>query len=142
MNKILLFISTIALTIVYSCGESGPANNNTKKLDTPEPLERPTFFADSAFTYIQKQVDFGPRVPNTPEHDECGVWLAKELEKYGAEVIMDVGVNAPGMKMSKKSKEKLDKLINDVQGFKSVKLLNKKKAEFLFKDGSTKVIEF
>ena len=44
--------------------------------------------------------------------------------------------------MSKKSKEKLDKLINDVEGFKSVKLLNKKKAEFLFKDGSTKIIEF
>ena len=59
-----------------------------------------------------------------------------------AEVIIDVGVNAPGMKMSKKSKSKLDKLISDVDGFQSVKLLNKKKAEFLFKDGSTKIIEF
>jgi len=36
----------------------------------------------------------------------------------------------------------LDKLINDVDGFQSVKLLNKKKAEFLFKDGSTKIVEF
>ena len=44
--------------------------------------------------------------------------------------------------MSKKSKAKLDKLINDVDGFQSVKLLNKKKAEFLFKDGSTKIVEF
>ena len=60
----------------------------------------------------------------------------------GAEIIIDVGINAPGMKMSKKKREKLNKFINDVDGFKSVKLLNKKKAEFLFKDGSTKEVEF
>ena len=79
---------------------------------------------------------------------EAMIGKCKVLTSYiyafvnGAEVIIDVGVNAPGMKMSKKSKEKLDKLINDVEGFKSVKLLNKKKAEFLFKDGSTKIVEF
>ena len=44
--------------------------------------------------------------------------------------------------MSKKSRKKLDKLINDVDGFKSIKLLNKKKAEFSFKDGSVKIIDF
>jgi hypothetical protein len=60
----------------------------------------------------------------------------------GAEIIIDVGVNAPGMKMSKKSRKKLDQFIKDVDGFKSVKLLNKKKAEFLFKDGSIKIIDF
>ena len=60
----------------------------------------------------------------------------------GAEIIIDVGINAPGMKMGKKKREKLNKFINDVDGFKSVKLLNKKKAEFLFKDGSTKEVEF
>ena len=60
----------------------------------------------------------------------------------GAEIIIDVGVNAPGMKMGKKKREKLNKFINDVDGFKSVTLLNKKKAEFLFKDGSTKEVEF
>ena len=60
----------------------------------------------------------------------------------GAEIIIDVGINAPGMKMGKKKREKLNKFINDVDGFKSVKLLNKKKAEFLFKDGSTKIVEF
>ena len=72
----------------------------------------------------------------------------KVLETYinafinGTEIIIDVGINAPGMKMSKKAREKLNKFIKDVDGFKSVKLLNKKKAEFLFKDGSTKEIEF
>ena len=60
----------------------------------------------------------------------------------GAEIIIDVGVNAPGMKMSKKSRKKLDQFIKDVDGFKSVKLLNQKKAEFLFEDGSIKIIDF
>ena len=60
----------------------------------------------------------------------------------GAEVIVDVGVNAPGMKMSKGSRKKLDNFIREVDGFKSVKLLSKKKAEFIMKDGSKKIIDF
>ena len=44
--------------------------------------------------------------------------------------------------MSKKSREKLNKFIKEVDGFKSVKKINKKKAEFLFEDGTIKIIEF
>jgi hypothetical protein len=60
----------------------------------------------------------------------------------GAEVIIDVGVNAPGMKMSKGSRKKLNNFIKEVDNFKSVKLLSKKKAEFIMKDGSKKIIDF
>ena len=60
----------------------------------------------------------------------------------GAEVIIDVGVNAPGMKMSKGNRKKLNNFINEVDGFKSVKLISKKKAEFILKDGSKKIIDF
>ena len=60
----------------------------------------------------------------------------------GAEVIIDVGVNAPGMKMSKGSRKKLNDFIKEVDGFKSVKLISKKKAEFILKDGSRKIIDF
>ena len=59
-----------------------------------------------------------------------------------AQQIIDVGVNAPGKKMSKKSRQKLNKFIKDVDGFKSVKKIDKKKAEFLFEDGSKKIVEF
>ena len=60
----------------------------------------------------------------------------------GAEVIIDVGVNAPGMKMSKGSRKKLNNFIKEVDGFKSVKLISKKKAEFILKNGSKKIIDF
>ena len=60
----------------------------------------------------------------------------------GAEVIIDVGVNAPGMKMSKSSRKKLNNFIDEVDGFKTIKLISNKKAEFILKDGSKKIIDF
>jgi hypothetical protein len=60
----------------------------------------------------------------------------------GAELIIDVGMNAPGMKMSKKNREKLKNFIKQVDRFKSVELISKKKAEFTMSDGSKKTIEF
>ena len=60
----------------------------------------------------------------------------------GAEVIIDVGVNAPGMKMSKGSRKKFNNFIKEIEGFKSVKLISKNKAEFIFNDGSKKIIDF
>lgn len=46
------------------------------------------FSADSAYRYLAKQVAFGPRVPNTEAHRQTGDWLASELKRHGAEVII------------------------------------------------------
>lgn len=45
------------------------------------------FDADSAYSYVKRQVDFGPRVPNSEAHRLCGQWLESELARHGAEVI-------------------------------------------------------
>jgi hypothetical protein len=47
----------------------------------------PSFSADSAYAFVKKQVDFGPRVPNTPAHVACAQYLSAELKRFGAEVI-------------------------------------------------------
>ena len=60
----------------------------------------------------------------------------------GAELIVDVGINAPGMKMSKKSRKKLNQFIEDFDGFTSMKIISKNKAEFKYKNGSTKLLSF
>ena len=44
------------------------------------------FDADSAYTYVAKQVGFGPRVPNTEAHRLTGDWLSSELKRHGAKV--------------------------------------------------------
>lgn len=46
------------------------------------------FNADSAYSYVKAQVDFGPRVPNTTAHRRTGDWLESELKRHGAQVVV------------------------------------------------------
>tara|TARA_B110001454_G_scaffold213934_1_gene232919 strand:+ start:131 stop:1135 length:1005 start_codon:yes stop_codon:yes gene_type:complete len=54
----------------------------------------------------------------------------------GAEVIIDVGVNAPGPKMSTENRNKLDNLIEKFNDFKSIRKLSINKVEFELNNGS------
>jgi glutaminyl-peptide cyclotransferase len=51
----------------------------------------PAFNADSAYAFVQRQVDFGPRVPGTPAHTACADWMVAHLKAAGAEVIEQTG---------------------------------------------------
>jgi glutaminyl-peptide cyclotransferase len=53
----------------------------TKSVDIPK------FHRDSAYLFIKKQVDFGPRVPNTKAHTATKNWYVQKFKSYGAEVI-------------------------------------------------------
>jgi hypothetical protein len=44
------------------------------------------FDADSAYAYVEKQVSFGARVPNTSAHRACGDFFVETLRRHGAEV--------------------------------------------------------
>ena len=54
-------------------------------------IVRPDFSADSAYAYIEKQMAFGPRVPNGAAHMQCAVWLIEQLRAFGAEVELQKG---------------------------------------------------
>ena len=51
----------------------------------------PDFNQDSAYAFVKKQVDFGPRVPGSPSHAQCAQWLESKLRSYGANVIVQEG---------------------------------------------------
>lgn len=53
--------------------------------------DRPAFSGDSAYVYIEKQMSFGPRVPNSAAHMQCAVWLIEQLRACGAEVELQKG---------------------------------------------------
>ena len=74
----------------------------------------------------------------------CGAPVKAYVNAFlnGAELIIDVGVNAPGPKMSKKGRKKLNDFITEYDGFKSIKRISKKKIEFSYIDGSKKILEF
>ena len=83
-NVLVIPFLLLVLTAV-SCGNSKSRNDRTETVDK-EVIKAPEFNADSAYQYIQVQADFGPRVPNTQAHKECGEYLAGQLEKFGAKV--------------------------------------------------------
>lgn len=91
---LLLFLLLLA-AILYvvkpfldqkSTGVAPPPAVDTPRPKTPQ-IPVPDFNPDSAFLFVKKQVDFGPRVPNTPAHQKCAAWLVQEFKRYGFEVI-------------------------------------------------------
>ena len=84
----LLFLTLLlAGTAFLSCGNS--KHRPQEPAAGPEEKVRvtvPAFNADSAYTYIERQVAFGPRVPNSRAHRDCGDYLAAQLKRFGAEV--------------------------------------------------------
>ena len=88
LNHAVCILLALSFLLFESCGnESKPPAAK----QVASRVSAPAFNGDSAFSYIQKQVDFGPRVPNSAEHIACGDWLAAELKRHGAEVIEQPG---------------------------------------------------
>lgn len=70
-----------------SCGQrSSNAQPETVTEVKQATTTAPSFNADSAYAYIDRQVAFGYRVPNMPGHKACGDYLAAELKRFGAQV--------------------------------------------------------
>ncbi|WP_439482152.1 M28 family peptidase [Cyclobacterium plantarum] len=70
--------------IYWSCGEQSVREEKAEEELSLKPV--PAFNADSAYAFVQRQVDFGPRVPNTAAHRETGDWLTEKLKTYGFSV--------------------------------------------------------
>lgn len=79
-NKILPF--TFLLLAVTSCTEE-PKNSSTEtpNTETKKPFTV-KFDADSAYRYVQEQVDFGPRVPGTAAHANAAIYLQTMLAQF------------------------------------------------------------
>lgn len=82
MFKIVQYSIYALLLLCVSCAKQ-------QQSSTPE--ARLAFSADSAYSYIDQQVAFGPRVPGTEAHVACGDWLMTELRRHGAQVKQQVG---------------------------------------------------
>ena len=77
MNSMLKKIAIISLVIfsIISCDNK----QNSKPAAQPAPQVKqvviPDFNADSAYNYVKKQLDFGPRVPGSVAHKQCAEWF-------------------------------------------------------------------
>ncbi len=68
-----------------ACGNSRNAPAKSEG-STASQQVGPTFSADSAYAFCQRQCDFGPRTMNSEAHEKCGQWIAQKFASYGLEV--------------------------------------------------------
>lgn len=85
------FLKNIGLTAMlglmlatFGCKDDAP--QNTDPAPSLQPVAVPKFERDSAFSFVAKQVEFGPRVPNTDAHKRCKDWLVGKFTGYGMKV--------------------------------------------------------
>lgn len=84
-NLFLLLLLTFSF---FACEDD--TKKNTQKIEKQQPikttfipLEKPEFNEDSAYLYVQQQVDFGPRFPNNDAHGKCAIFLKNKLASFG-----------------------------------------------------------
>ena len=95
--KILRYFLTALVCIsLTACPARKTAKTVSVKAGTEiRNSQTPKFNADSAYQYIEDQVAFGPRVPNTEAHKACKNYLATKLESFGAKVtLQDMSLEA------------------------------------------------
>ncbi|MBA9076506.1 MULTISPECIES: M28 family peptidase [Rufibacter] len=89
-NKMKLLVLGLLLATGLPACENGRKQETAGATETPAAqtpaANVPTFNADSAFAFVQKQVSFGPRVPNTAAHRQTGDYLINQLKTYGGKV--------------------------------------------------------
>ncbi|MCM1402088.1 MAG: M28 family peptidase [Bacteroides sp.] len=84
MHKIL--VSLLSLFLVACASGSANTQRSETGADTIA-VAHPEFNADSAFSYVETQVKFGPRVPGSDAHSRCVDFLAGSLKRFGADSV-------------------------------------------------------
>lgn len=74
--------SVIALWLATSCGSGNATGSSAQAADSTSAVVGIEFNADSAFAFVKRQCDFGPRVPETQAHAMCGQWIEAQLAKW------------------------------------------------------------
>lgn len=93
-NKIVVFgLSLWLISVLPGCDfqkkETTTTSEETQKpTETKAAVNAPVFNPESAYQFIAKQVNFGPRVPNSAAHKACGDFLIQQLRDFGAQVTV------------------------------------------------------
>ncbi|MCF0186755.1 MAG: M28 family peptidase, partial [Bacteroidaceae bacterium] len=86
MKRHWFYFIPALLFVSLSCGNSSKSQVVDYETEEVATIKAPDFCGDSAFAYTQAQCDFGPRVPNSTAHDQCGDWLVQKFQGFGAVV--------------------------------------------------------
>ena len=80
MNYKTLILSSL-LILLASCADNRNNKAVTQTTTQKQVITIPSFNADSAYNYVKKQLDFGPRVPGSDAHKQCANWFINFFEE-------------------------------------------------------------
>lgn len=91
-----LLLGSMALWV--ACNDTPKNEDTTNNTTTTAPaVTAPVFDAQAAFAHVQKQVDFGPRVPGSTAWKQCGNWLVEAFKAVSDTVyVQETTVTQPG----------------------------------------------
>ena len=78
-------LSYALIIVFFSCG------GNKEKVQGKQGekiIKVPLFNSDSAYEFTERQVKFGPRIPNTASHDEAGDYFISRFKEFEAKIIV------------------------------------------------------
>lgn len=82
-----LLMSVFSLFIIACSGYTSKKAKSTDEVKTEAlNLDYPDFNSDSAMVFLKKQLDFGPRVPNSKAQKQCADYLQGQMKLYAHKV--------------------------------------------------------
>jgi len=88
MKSSIPYLAILAFVLILpACRIDNRREEKPLEIDISEVVV-PEFNSDTAYAFIKKQVGFGPRVPNTRAHLNCGDYLIDKLKNYHAKVMV------------------------------------------------------
>ncbi len=86
MKYLHIFVSALLIGVFCaSCAKKQVKSETPVESDSSR-LTSVVFSGDSAYAYVVKQCDFGPRTPGSEAHADCGDWLASKFRSFGLNV--------------------------------------------------------
>ena len=87
--KTPVLIATALVLGLFACNnESTETPSETESKPVAFVAKAPAFNQDSAYFWVQKQVEFGPRVPGSKAHANCASMIENTLKSYGLTVVV------------------------------------------------------
>lgn len=89
-NILPLLTTGIIIMTLSGCGDRTRTGTNAEDQNTKKAaaIFVPGFNADSAYSYIERQLAFGPRIPNTAAHQACAKWLEVSFKRFTPHVVV------------------------------------------------------
>src|SRR5215213_10895046 len=95
-RKVVLLAFVLVMPVLFAaCPKNDPPPRPRASVSTssrPAPSTAPlvaAFNGERAMDHVRKQIDFGPRPPDSPQLAKTRAYIANELRSYGLAVSFD-----------------------------------------------------